>query len=417
MKAVLLALGSRGDVQPMVALGRELHRRRVPVLVVALRDFAPLVTEAGLPFHPIERTMAESRAAAGPAGSYRRRVTRWLDGIGPQVADAELAAVEPGDLIVAGLLSFDDAAALARARGCTVVHALFAPLLPSAYGGSTLVSMRRTGHGRLNSWAGLAGIAAVAGMCTTTGRALRARLGLPATSARDFVRLVCATPSLVAVSPLLVPAPPDRPEHVWQTGAWLSDEPAWTPPDDLAAFLAAGPAPVFLSLGSAPGADPAADLDLMVRAALGSGCRAVIGAPWQQAPALPPSVHVLRDAPYRWLFPRMSAVVHHGGAGTTAEALLAAVPNAVVAVAADQPFYGRRIHELGIGPAPVRRRHLSARRLAALVADLSGDRATAYRTAAGQARDRLRAERGVENAADRIAALLAGQPPGAGSPA
>jgi UDP:flavonoid glycosyltransferase YjiC (YdhE family) len=102
----------------------------------------------------------------------------------------------------------------------------------------------------------------------------------------------------------------------------------------------------------------------------------------------------------------MAAVIHHGGAGTTTESLLAGVPNAAVSIGADQPFFGRRVHELGAGPLPVRRASLNAERLAALINDLTGDAAAGYRAAANTVREQLLAERGVQVAADRLAAEL-----------
>ena len=130
MKVVLLALGSRGDVQPMVALGRELAGRGLPVTVVAMRDYAGLVDGAGLDFAPIERSMTESViSAAGPSGrvssnpiAYIRGASRWLAGIAPQVMAAELAAVQPDDLVVAGLLNIDDGATLREITVSTSVH-------------------------------------------------------------------------------------------------------------------------------------------------------------------------------------------------------------------------------------------------------------------------------------------------------
>ncbi|HEX5115281.1 MAG TPA: glycosyltransferase [Pseudonocardiaceae bacterium] len=414
MKVVLLALGSRGDVQPMVALGRELADRGIPVTAVAMRDYAGLVNGAGLEFAPIDRSMRESvLSAAGPDGrvssnpiSYIRGASRWLAGIAPQVMAAELAAVEPDDLVVAGLLNIDDGAALRELTGCRVVNVLFAPMLPTVAGGSSVLGPRHRTASRINRLAGTVGVAAATGMCTSTGKVLRASRGLPRTSAGGFVKLVCDTPTLLAFSPVLVPPAPDWPEHVCQTGAWLDPEPesTWQPPEELAAFLAGGPPPVFISFGSVPGTDP--ESDLVTRAATLSGQRIIVGSGAPDLPALPPNVHVLADAPYRWLLPRMAAVIHHGGAGTTTESLLAGVPNAAVSIGADQPFFGRRVHELGAGPQPVKRGSLTPERLTALMADLTGDAAAGYRAAAASVREQLLAERGVQVAADRLAEEL-----------
>jgi sterol 3beta-glucosyltransferase len=419
VKVVLLALGSRGDVQPMVALGKALQGVGKPVMVVALRDFAPLVEAAGLSFMPIDRSLDESLDAvpgsalkfAGGAWSYTRAVSAWLAGIAPQVAAAELAAVEPGDLVVAGSLSIDDAVALQEARGCLAVAVSMAPALPTVFGPSALVALRPHARSRLNRWAGRAGIAAGASMCTTTGSHMRDQLHLPRTSALGFVQLLQTVPTLLATSPLVAPPPGDWPGNLCQTGFWFDDSPAWDPPADLTEFLAAGDPPVFIGFGSMPSADPRADVLLMMQAARRAGRRVVIrpshGFGWGGAEYSPEDVHLLREAPYRWLFPQIAAIIHHGGAGTTAEALLAGVPNAVVAFGLDQPYHGRRIHELGAGPAPIKRSKLTADRLAELITTLTRPaQAAQWLAGTAEARSHLLQERGLEVAVERLSTLM-----------
>ena len=410
MKVVLLAVGSRGDVAPMVALGRELSGRGVPVTVVTLADYAALVSAAGLRPATVGVSMAESVAAV-PGGTtavsrsmlaYTRGVSRWLAGIAPAVADTTLAAVEPGDLIVAGLLSFDDAAALAEARGCRVLNALFAPLLPTAHGPSTLAAVRPRSTTRLNTWAGSLALTITAGMATTTGRHLRDRLGLRHTSARGFVDLVRRTPALAAMSPLVVPPAPDWPETALSTGFWVETGLAGEPDPQLRDFVAAGPAPMCVGFGSVGDTD----VDLVTAAARRAGQRVVVApeatASAKAEPGLDPAgALVVRAAPFGWLFPRSAAVIHHGGAGTTAESLLAGRPTGVVATGADQPYFGRRLAELGAGPPPLRRRDLTVDRLATLMSALTGpDRS--FRSYAGE----IAAERGAAIAADHIVAHL-----------
>lgn len=269
MKVVLLALGSRGDVKPMVALGKALQAAGKPVMVVALRNFAPLVEAAGLSFMPIDRSLDESLDAvpgsalkiAGGAWSYTRAVSAWLAGNAPQVAAAEMAAVEPGDLVAAGSLSIDDAVALQEVRGCLAVGVSMSPALPTAFGPSALVALRPQARSRLNRWAGRAGIASGASMCTTTGSHLRDQLNLPRTRAQGFVQLLQTVPTLLATSPLVAPPPGDWPGSLCQTGFWFDDSPAWDPPADLTEFLAAGDPPVFIGFGSMASADPRADDD------------------------------------------------------------------------------------------------------------------------------------------------------------
>jgi UDP:flavonoid glycosyltransferase YjiC (YdhE family) len=421
MKVVLLALGSRGDVQPMVALGKALRRVGKPVMVVALREFAPLVEAAGLLFMPIDATFegtgpaaAEvARKMAGGGMSYHRAVLAGLADIAPQVAAAEMAAVEPGDLVVGGVLSIDDAVALQEARGCLAVHVLTAPILPTASGPSTVFAIRPQGTSVLNRWVGRAALAGGAPMMTTTGRHLRDQLNLPRTRPLGFVTMLQTVPTLLTTSPLVTPPPGDWPANVCQTGIWFDQSPTWDPPAGLSEFLAAGDPPVFIGFGSMPSADPGADVKLMIQAARQAGRRAVIRPSygWCEPDNSPgdsqQDVYLLREAPYRWLFPQMAAIIHHGGAGTTAEALLAGVPNAVVAFGVDQPYHGRRIHALNAGPAPIKRSKLTADRLTELINALTlPAQAAKWLAGATEARTHLLHEQGLEVAAQRLSTLV-----------
>jgi UDP:flavonoid glycosyltransferase YjiC (YdhE family) len=423
VKVVLLALGSRGDVQPMVSLGKALQSAGKPVMVVALREFAPLVEAAGLLFMPIDGTFEDTGPAAAETArkmaaggmSYQRAVSSGLAAIAPQVAVAEMAAVEPGDLVVGGVLSIDDAVALQEARGCLAVHVLTAPILPTASGPSTVFAIRPQGKSVLNRWVGRAALAGGAPMMTTTGRHLRDQLNLPRTRALGFVKILQTVPTLLTTSPLVTPPPNDWPANICQTGIWFDQSPVWDPPADLTQFLAAGDPPVFIGFGSMPSADPSADVKLMTRAAVQAGCRAVIRPSFgwcepQDSPGdSPQDVYLLREAPYRWLFPQMGAIIHHGGAGTTAEALLAGVPNGVVAFGVDQPYHGRRIHALGAGPAPITRNKLTADHLAELITTLTRPaQATQWLAGATEARAHLLQERGLEVAAERLSMLTTG---------
>jgi sterol 3beta-glucosyltransferase len=427
VKVVLLALGSRGDVQPMVALGKALQALGKPVTIVALRDFGPLVEAAGLSFSPVERDFDESTGAAvvkSGEKSFTRAVRAWLTDIAPQVTAAELAAVEPDDLVVAGLMSIDDAVALEEARGCQAAAVLMAPILPTASGASTVFAIRPQGKSVLNRWAGRAALAAGAPMCTTTGCHLRDQLNLPRTRALRFAQMIQTVPTLLATSPLVTPPPGDWPGNICQTGFWFDDSPVWDPPADLSEFLAAGAPPVFVGFGSMSSADPNADVRLMMAAARRAGRRAVIRLPHGAHDPEDPSreVYLLREAPYRWLFPRMAAVIHHGGAGTTAEALLAGVPNAAVAFGGDQPYYRRRIHELGAGPraagsSQIKMRKLTVDRLSELITTLTTpDQTSQWLAGAAAARSQLLQERGLEVAVERLSMLMTNGAPLAWSP-
>ena len=118
----------------------------------------------------------------------------------------------------------------------------------------------------------------------------------------------------------------------------------------------------------------------------------------------PERLCVLDSAPHHWLFPQMAALVHHGGAGTTAAGLRAGRPALVVPHMADQPYWGRRIRELGAGPPPLPRAQLTADALAGRLAALLGN--PAFATAAAILGEQIRAERGVENAVAWLEQLI-----------
>ena len=123
------------------------------------------------------------------------------------------------------------------------------------------------------------------------------------------------------------------------------------------------------------------------------------------APAdLPANVFQIESAPFAWLFPRMKALVHHGGVGTTADALRAGVPSVIVPFTADQPYWGRRIQQLGVGPAPIDHRKLTVERLAAAIRAAATDEAMRQRAADLGAR--LRAEDGVARAVEIVERYL-----------
>jgi UDP:flavonoid glycosyltransferase YjiC (YdhE family) len=152
------------------------------------------------------------------------------------------------------------------------------------------------------------------------------------------------------------------------TGYWFSDpDPDYRPPADLLRFLEAGPPPVYFGLGSVVDRDAADVTRLVIRALAMTGKRGILLGGWSNlgATSLPPTVFRIASAPHDWLFPRMAAVAHHGGAGTTAAGLRAGVPAVIIPFFADQPFWGQRVAALGVGPAPVPRRKLTAKRLAA----------------------------------------------------
>ncbi len=208
---------------------------------------------------------------------------------------------------------------------------------------------------------------------------------------------------LGAYSPAILPHPADWPDSFHVAGYFFLDDPAdWQPSPALSAFLEAGEPPVYFGFGSMSGRSPEKLASLILEALAKSGQRGLLLTGWGglRAEQTPENVFVLESAPHSWLFPRMAAVVHHGGAGTTAEGLRAGVPEVIVPFAFDQFFWGARIQALGLGPEPIPQKRLSADRLARAISQAVTDsemrqRAKSYGAA-------IRAEDGAARALEII---------------
>lgn len=174
-------------------------------------------------------------------------------------------------------------------------------------------------------------------------------------------------PRLFGFSDSVISKPPDWPDWWYVTGYWHLDLiETWQPPTELKRFLAAGSPPVCIGFGSMKGDDPQALTQIALKALEQTGHRGILLTGWGglSTADLPETVLKVNNVPHDWLFPKMTAVVHHGGSGTTAAALRAGVPSIVLPFMADQPFWGHRVAHLGVGPDPIPQNKLTAERLA-----------------------------------------------------
>ena len=183
-------------------------------------------------------------------------------------------------------------------------------------------------------------------------------------------------PALHAYSDHIVPRPADWPDSSIASGYWfLGSDPDWTPPDPLVAFLEAGPPPIYVGFGSMAGRHPERLANAVIEALERTGHRGLLASGWGglSAEHLPDNVFMIEEAPHEWLFPRVAAVVHHGGAGSTAAGLRAGKPTLICPFIADQPFWGNRVHALGAGPKPITHTKITADNLAKAFEQLIGD--------------------------------------------
>ncbi|NJP93734.1 glycosyltransferase family 1 protein [Nonomuraea sp. FMUSA5-5] len=427
MRVAVLAFGSRGDTQPCAALAAELAARGHAVTLVAAARYAWLAERADRHAWPAGRAdrPAHPRLAGGAGRSSgvafvglsvdpvavveSEEGRRWLRSGPLGFVRGFRTVVEP---MAARLVQEVDAACagaelvLAPALGAFGRHLhdrygipyrilQFQPSEPTREFPNPLVPL--TTLGPLGNRASYAVVERLGWLVLgrMVNRLRSGVLGLGPLRGSPFVADRRArVPVLCGVSPLVVPRPADWPEQVHMTGYWRLPGAAERACGEIEDFLESGPAPVFVGFGSMVPDEPerlAAEVAGALRRARVRGV--VQGLPVEEGDDL----RVVGEVPHEWLFPRMAAVVHHGGAGTTGTALAAGVPNVVCPFFSDQPFWGRRVAALGVGPPPLPVTRLTRDELAARLIDTSEYRENAVRL--GRL---LRVEHGVKNAVDLI---------------
>ncbi|MGH2607292.1 MAG: glycosyltransferase [Anaerolineales bacterium] len=405
-RITILTYGSRGDVQPFVALGVGLRDRGHAVRVAGPAPYASLVEAHGLEFEPIEGNPDElAQAFADRAGlSWPRQVARMIQHVLP-LAQAALRSVEraarDADLIVHSFLMTDGGHTLARLQGVPDVSAQFFPVfLPtSAFPAVALPDLplggtyRRATH-LLNT-----------AMFRYGGRLLYRRVRA---SAPDFPGLAPwpfgdaageGTPIMFAYSRHILPRPADWPSSAHVTGFWqLPPQPGWEPPDALVRFLEAGPPPVYFGPGSVRTEQLQDLLHSVVASVRACGQKVFLGVSSEAVgeDLRGPDVFAAEGIPHAWLFTRMRFIMHHGGAGTTGSAAASGVPSTASPFYADQAFWARRIHRLGLGPAAPPARRLTRGRLEAILKDALSN--PTYEPCARVMGDKIRQEDGVVSA-------------------
>lgn len=378
-RIVFLAIGSRGDVVPMVALAKELADRGHDTLVLAHPEYidiprshgiACVSLEAGLVEHA--RDQRRAQALVGNPFTAAIALQGWQSLIADTLAPVLIKQIRADDVLITGVVGVAAALALAEDRGCTPVHVTFSATLPTAGPMAMMSPLTRKPNALVGFWTRHGVWMGSLTLGRPLGRAVRRRLRLPWRSPWAVARRALTMPVMVAASPVLLPPQSDWPADTVVTGAWGLPHTPESPDESLAEWLHKHPDSVYLGFGSMLSRDPVKDLQLIDAAARDARVT-VIHRPDDSAPPLQSTsmVFVVRHADHGWLFPRCGAVIHHGGAGTTHAGLAAGVPSAIVAHGFDQPFHGRRLHELGVGPEPLSRRQLSVDGLAQLLRDLS----------------------------------------------
>jgi len=382
MRAVVVTTGTQGDVAPYTGVGARLQAEGWEVTFVTHKTFGDQLRGCGFDFSALPgdphalvssnafQTWERSEYSLAAAAAQLRRIRSIIRDVGDlmdQVADGLIDAI-PDDTDV--LLLSGTAAPLAyhfaEAKRIPSMGIYWGPTEPTGQFPPPMGGARSMGWWG-NKIAGHVGLRITYAAYGNAVHRLRSRLGVPPAGFSDARRRQAARrwPVLHGFSPTVFPRPKDWREGMDVVGYWWAQRSKeWKPPAELLDFLQAGPAPVFIGLGSmAPGeADRLADLAVT---ALRQACmRGVIQAGWADLSARSDDVLTVGPTPHDWLFPRMSAVVHHAGAGTTGAALRAGVPSVPVPVTIDQPFWAERIVALGVAPEAIPFCSLTADRLA-----------------------------------------------------
>jgi sterol 3beta-glucosyltransferase len=400
MHVLILTIGSRGDVQPYVALGAGLLAAGHRVTLATSPRFRDLVEDAGLSLAPVSDelvALADSPLGRGlfedMGESYWKAlwaVWRTLGRIDPiqhdLVADGWKAAQTSRPDLIVYHPKMAGAPHYAEKLGIPAVLALVFPqMVPT--GAFPSVGFPETGWGAAYNRLTYRVVLALSGFFARRYAApWRRAHGLPP-DRTDVLHHADGSPIpiLHGFSPTVVPPPADWPPAQTTTGYWFLDRAdAFAPPDELAAFLAQGDAPVYIGFGSMAARDPERTTRIVLEAVDRAGVRAILATGWGglRTADVSASVYLLDQAPHDWLFERVAAVVHHGGAGTTAAGLRAGKPTVICPFFGDQPFWGRRVHALGAGPAPIPQKHLTAERLAGALRQATTDAAMQRRASA-----------------------------------
>jgi sterol 3beta-glucosyltransferase len=411
VKILILTVGSRGDVQPFIALAKGLMGAGHKVTLCTGRTYADWVQGHGINYLPMNddllrlKDTAQGAAAVEGKGASLALIKQVMPLLRVMLDDSwKAASAAHPDLLIyhpKSLSGLHLAEKLQIPAIMSMMLPMYTPtgafpnpgLMPTA---KLPAALNRMTYG-LNRLL----IAPYSGMIN---KWRKEALGLPARP-----RLARETgdahgnpiPILYGYSRHLVPAHTDWDNNSYEAGFWfLEQEQAWTPPVDLVQFLDAGAPPVYIGFGSMVSRDPERKARIALDALNISGQRGVLASGWgalKLNPAdVPNNVFLLNEAPHDWLFPRMAAVVHHGGSGTTAAGLKAGRPTVIVPFLGDQPFWGRCVERIGAGPKPIPQKQYNAEMLAAAISQAVTDKTMVRRAA--EIGKKLCTEDGVANA-------------------
>lgn len=405
MRIVILTMGTDGDIRPYLALGKGLHASGHDVCIDAPENFESFITGNGLSFSSIggdfEALLKSPELTRGLEGNIFWHIPKLVKMFKPFFIDSLRKAwhvAQNAELIIFHpkcLYALD----IAEKLEVPAIASGFQPITPTAE--FPLLSTHNFGR-FLNrvSYNLLYGYSLIYGGIINDFR--KHTLGLPARSRLKHPLLSRHTPPLAlnAWSRHLSPKPQDWPDNAHVTGFWFLDQADAKLDAKIEHFLSQGDPPLYIGFGSMSWDHKHATVKISQALKLWGG-RAIIAKGWGGLEDITAdNVLTIDHAPHHLLLPHTCAVVHHGGAGSTAAGLRAGRPTLVCPVIADQPFWGQRIAALAAGPAPARLKKTSADQLAYIFDDLT--HSEIYKTHATELGEKIVSEDGIETAINLI---------------
>ncbi len=407
MRITMLTIGSTGDVRPYVLLGREMAKRGHEITIATFAPFRSMVEEAKLNFFPLSGDAMEligNVMKPGVNGTrFLNQLEKSLKKVLPTLLDDLMHAGEGAEAMCCtffGSMYYS----IAEKYRIPCIQTQYFPVDPNSQTPIASAPGLHLGKGwnKTSYRLGYLLISLLEKRYLTNWRKENGLSVRKVVTHPDYELCGHTIPVIYAISPIVMPRPKAWGEHIHMSGFWWDDEPcSYTPPEELQAFLQKGEKPIYIGFGSMVSGNMSKTYNTVIRAVRAANVRAVISLGWNSE-----KMHMKSDdriffadyVPHDWLFQQVSAVVHHGGAGTTASGLRAGKPTLVVPFGGDQPFWGSRVLSLGCGPRPIRRENLTVSRLTKALIDLTAN--GKYRVAAQEVSEQLRLEHGTQRAAD-----------------
>jgi sterol 3beta-glucosyltransferase len=379
MRINIITFGSMGDIQPYIALGLGFKSAGLhSIRIVTHTSYEQMVRSRELDFVGVEgdpSSLLETdqghdwlETGDNPL-QFVRGLRRVVEPIMSRILAQCWQACQDSEVIIVSPLGLYAGYHIAEKLKVPLFVAPYLPMHPTKAFPHPLTQIGSPSNGMLNLFTYfLAGTFSWQSLLPTLNRMRRQILDLPPLPFWAMYREIFKQqlPVLYGYSPTILPKPPEWGDNIHITGYWFLDRPfGWQPSAELVRFLSAGPPPVYVGFGSMNNRDPKETTELILNALAMTKQRGVLSAGWGglRNTDLPDEVLMIESIPHDWLFPQMSVLVHHGGAGTTASGLRAGIPTVVIPFFADQPFWGWRVDTLSAGPRPIPRSQLTVERL------------------------------------------------------